>query len=336
MDAFQLVRRFTAAALLAAWAFAPAWAEVGEIRIGRQPGLTYLPLMVMQQEGLLDKHGKAVGLPGLKYTNVNLASAAALNDGLLAGSVDYVAGAITVMAVLADKAGALDVRGVAALNSAAMYLNTINPAVKTIRDFGDNDRIAVSAVKLSIHAVVLQMAAAQAYGAASWEQLDRLTVSMPHPEGMASMLTRKTEITAHFTTPPFQFLELEKTGVHRVTTSDEILGGPSTLSLVWTIARFREANPKVYRAFLAALEEAMGIIRTDPDRAVRIYIETDKSTMAPDFVKSLITAPDNVYTTTPERTMRYIEFLKSTGRLKRDWRGWKDLFFPEIHDKQGS
>jgi NitT/TauT family transport system substrate-binding protein len=45
---------------------------------------------------------------------------------------------------------------------------------------------------------------------------------MPHPEGMAAMLAGKTEIDAHFTTPPFQFIELEKPGVHRVTTSDEI------------------------------------------------------------------------------------------------------------------
>jgi hypothetical protein len=46
------------------------------------------------------------------------------------------------LAVLADKAGTtLDVGGVAALNSGAMYLNTINSAVKTVRDFGENDRI---------------------------------------------------------------------------------------------------------------------------------------------------------------------------------------------------
>src|SRR5262249_57954507 len=119
---------------------------------------------------------KAAGLSGLKYTAVSLASAAALNDGLLSGQVDYVAGAITVMAVLADKAaGAMEVRGVAALNSGAMYLNTTNAAVKSVRDFGEGDRIAVSAVKLSIHAVLLQMAAAREWGPAEWERLDRRT-----------------------------------------------------------------------------------------------------------------------------------------------------------------
>jgi NitT/TauT family transport system substrate-binding protein len=325
------------AAALALLAPAAAHAEAGEIRVGRQPGLTYLPLMMMEHDKLLEKHARAQGLAGLAYRTISLASAAALNDGLLSDQVDCVAGAITVMAVLADKTGAtMNVRGIAALNSGSMYLNTNNPAVKTVRDFGDNDRIAVSAVKLSIHAVLLQMAAAQAFGPAEYERLDRLTVSLPHPDGMAALVGGRTEVTAHFTTPPFQFIELEKPGIHKVTGTKEILGGPGNISLVWTTGKFRDANPRAYKAFLAALEEATQAIAADRTRAAAIYKEMDKSTMPLDFVEKLLADPDNVYTTTPERVMPYIEFLKRTGRLKRDYASWKDLFFPEIYEKQGS
>jgi NitT/TauT family transport system substrate-binding protein len=314
-----------------------AAAEVTEIRLGRQPGLSYLPLMVMEQEGLLDDASKAAGLPGLKYTAVQLASAAALNDGLLAGQVDYVAGAITVMAVLADKAApAMEVRGVAALNSGAMYLNTTRAEVKSVRDFGDADRIAVSAVKLSIHAVLLQMAAAKEWGPDAWDRLDRLTVSLPHPDGMAALLSQRTEVTAHFTTPPFQFLELQDNRVHRLASTRDILGGPTNIALTWTTGKFREANPRAYTAFLAALEEATRRINTDKHRAAEIYIATEKSTMPMAVVEKLIGEPDNSYTTTPENTMAYVDFLKRTGRLKHDYKSWKDLFFPEIHDKAGS
>jgi NitT/TauT family transport system substrate-binding protein len=314
-----------------------ARAETDEIRVGRQPGLTYLPLIVMQHEGLLEQQARAAGLPSLRYKAVALGSAGALNDALLSGSVDYVAGAITVMAILTDRTRhTLDVRGVAALNSGPMKLNTIDPAVQTIRDFTDRDRIAVSAVKLSIHAILLEMAAAHSFGPAQYDRLDRLTVSLPHPEGMASLLAGKTEITAHFTTPPFQDIELENPSVHTVISSDDILGGRNTLSLVWTTAKFRADNPRAYTAFLAALEAADQLIARDTRRAAQIYLDSEGGKLPVEFFDKLVADPKAAWTTVPERTMPYIEFLMRIGSLKGQYASWKDLFFPEIHDKPGS
>jgi NitT/TauT family transport system substrate-binding protein len=333
-----LARRLGPLLMAAALAGAgTARAEVDEIRVGRQPGLTYLPLIVMQHDRLLDRHARAAGLPGLGYKAVQLGSAGALNDALLAGSVDYVAGAITVMAVLAAKTrGTLDVRGVAALNSGPMRLNTINPAVRSVRDFTERDRIAVSAVKLSIHAILLQMAAEQAFGPGQFDRLDRLTVSLPHPEAMTSLLSGKTEITAHFTTPPFQEIELQNTAVRSITSSNEILGGRNTLSLVWTTAKFRAANPRAYRAFLAALEEADVAITSDPGRTARLYVEAEGAKLPVEFFERLIADPEVAWTTVPERTMPYVAFLMRTGGVKGPYGGWHDLFFPDIHDKPGS
>jgi NitT/TauT family transport system substrate-binding protein len=314
-----------------------ARAETDEIRVGRQPGLTYLPLIVMAHEGLLDKQARAAGLPSLRYKAVELGSAGALNDALLSDSVDYVAGAITVMAILTDRTrSTLDVRGVAALNSGPMLLNTINPAVHTIRDFTDRDRVAVSAVKLSIHAILLEMACAQAFGQDQYDRLDNLTVSLPHPEGMAALLAGRTEITAHFTTPPFQDIELQNPAVHTVISSDDILGGRNTLSLVWTTAKFRASNPRAYKAFLAALEEADRIIARDTERAARIYLDAEPSKLPVEFFERLIADPKAAWTTAPERIMPYIEFLMRIGSLKGRYASWKELFFADIHDKQGS
>jgi NitT/TauT family transport system substrate-binding protein len=316
---------------------AGARAETDEIRVGRQPGLTYLPLIVMAHEGLLDKQARAAGLPSLRYKAVELGSAGALNDALLSGSVDYVAGAITVMAILTDRTrSTLDVRGVAALNSGAMLLNTINPAVRRIRDFTDRDRIAVSAVKLSTQAILLEMASAQSFGQDQYDRLDNLTVSLPHPDGMAALLAGKTEITAHFTTPPFQDIELENRAVHTVISSDDVLGGRNTLSLVWTTAKFRTDNPRAYKAFLAALEEADRIIARDTERAARIYLDAEPSKLPNEFLERLIADPKVAWTTVPERVMPYIEFLMRIGSLKGKYASWKDLFFADIYDKQGS
>src|SRR6185295_15959566 len=117
--------------------------------------------------------------------------------------------------------------------------------VKTLKDFTDNDRIALPAVKVSIQAVTLQMAAEKFLG--KYDALDKLTVSMAHPDGMAAMMSGKSEITGHFSSAPFQYQQLEDPRVKRVVNSYEVLGGPATFNTIWTTSAFHDKNPKTYK-----------------------------------------------------------------------------------------
>ena len=60
------------------------------------------------------------------------------------------------------------------------------------------------------------MAAAKQWGTANYAKLDPLTVSMAHPDGMAALLSGGGEITAHYTSAPFQYKELAAPGIHKV------------------------------------------------------------------------------------------------------------------------
>ncbi|MGT2478945.1 hypothetical protein ACU4GR_08745 (plasmid) [Methylobacterium oryzae CBMB20] len=51
------------------------------------------------------------------------------------------------------------VKGVAAMNSMPLLMNTSNPKVHRLADFTDRDKIALPAVKVSVQAMFLQMAA---------------------------------------------------------------------------------------------------------------------------------------------------------------------------------
>ena len=146
-------------------------------------------------------------------------------------------------------------------------INVIKPEVTSLKDLTDSDRIALPAVKVSIQAVTLEMAAEQAFGPGQYGKLDRLTVSMAHPDAMTAMLSGKSEIIGHFGSAPFQDQELADPRVHRLLNSYDVLGGPATFNVVWAEKRFHDYNPKTYGAFLSALEEAMRVIRDDPPRA---------------------------------------------------------------------
>ena len=315
----------------------PARAEVSEVRIAQEFGISYLPLTVMHHEKLLEQAAAKAGIPDLKVTWAQFGAGNTMNDALLSGSLDFPSGGVGPMLTIWSKTrGHQQVRGVAALNSMPLYLVSTDPKVKTIKDFTDQDKIALPAVKVSIQAVTLEMAAAEAYGADHYNQLDALTVSMKHPDAMAALLSGHSEITAHFGSAPFQYLELQDKAAHRVLSSYDVLGGPHTFNVVWTTQKFHDDNPKVYAAFLTALNEAMVLIKSDPKRAAAIYIEEEKSKLAPDFVEQMIRDPENVFTTTPQKVMKYAEFMHNIGAIDNMPKTSSELFFPEFRSIAGN
>ena len=108
---------------------------------------------------------------------------------------------LPVFLTLWDKTrGNMNVRGMVAMNRQPAFLTTRNPNIKSVRDFTDNDRIALPAPKVSVQAIMLQMIAEKTLG--KFDALDRLTVGMSHPDGTAAMMSGKLEITSHFTSAP--------------------------------------------------------------------------------------------------------------------------------------
>jgi NitT/TauT family transport system substrate-binding protein len=323
-----------AAALLAGL---PARAEVGEVRIAQQFGVSYLPLTVMHHERLVEQAAAKAGLAGLKVEWSQFGAGNAMNEALLSGSLDFPSGGVgPMLTIWAKTRGRQDVKGVAALNSMPLYLVSTNPAVRTLKDFNDKDRIGLPAVKVSIQAVTLQMAAAQAFGRDLFGKLDPLTVSMKHPDAMAAMLSGRSEVTAHFASAPYMYQELQDPRVHRVLNSYDVLGGPHTFNVLWTTRKFHDANPTVYVAVLAALELAVAQIARDPREAARIYLDEEKSKLPQEFVEQMIRDPENAFTTTPQNMMKYAEFMQQIHAIDDRPAAWTDMFFPEIHPSPGS
>ena len=96
-DRYGSTRRTLLQAGLSAAAFgAPllrsgaARAEASELRIAKQPGLSYLPAVIAEKLGLVETHAKAAGIDNLKVTWTRLTNGGASNDALLSGGVDMV------------------------------------------------------------------------------------------------------------------------------------------------------------------------------------------------------------------------------------------------------
>jgi NitT/TauT family transport system substrate-binding protein len=139
-----------------------------------------------------------------------------------------------------------------------------------------------------------------------------------------------------FSVPPFQYQQLENPAVHTVLNSFDVMGGSHTFTVAWTSTKFRESNPVLYKALVAALKEATEIVNKDKTAAAALWIEDSKSKLPLDMVGKLVAGPQVRWTLTPENTMKYADFMADVGTLKTKASSWKDYFFPEIYDEKGS
>jgi len=326
------------ASVIVAMMATAAAAQVPEIRLARQYSMGYLQLNVMERQNLIEKHAKALGIPEVKVSWATFNGPAAVNEALISGNIDIASGGVPGLLVLwaRTKGTPQEVRGITALSSQPFLLNTRNATVKTLADFKDSDRIAVPAVKVSVQAIMLQMAAAKAFGPKEFGRLDAQTVSMSPPDMTIALMTGKTEITAAFSVPPFQQQQLEKPEIHTVLNSYEVMDGPHTFTVAWTKAKFRDGNPVLYKALVAALKEATDIVNKDKQAAAALWIEDARSKLPLDMVTKVVAGPQVSWTLTPQNTMKFARFMAETGTLKVAPAAWKDYFFPEIYDVNGS
>jgi NitT/TauT family transport system substrate-binding protein len=327
-------RRLATLVLICAAALAlnapPARAEATTVRVAKQFGLGYLQFMIMQDRKLIEAHAKAAGLGEVGVEWATFRSSDVMNDALISGSVDFVSlGVPGLITIWSKTRNTMGIRGISAINVAPLYLNVRDPAINSLADFKDNHRIALPAVKVAMQAILLEMAAAKAFGEANFGALDHLTVSMSHPDATAAMLGGPSEVTANFSSPPFQYRQLKNPAIRVLLKSSDIVPGGVSFNVIATTAKFRADNPKLYGAFVAALREATDIINADKAAAGEVYLKVtgEKTPLAE--INEVLAQPDIGYTTKPTGLQPFIDFMAKTGALRGQPAPWTEMFFPE-------
>ena len=323
-------------------AFVPAAGakETDSITFANQYGLTYLPFMVMQERKLVEKLVVQAGLPEPRVSYLTMGGVAPINDAIVSERAQFGAVGVPSLVQLWSKTkGNLGVKTIGAMTSAPMYLNTNNPSVNSLAQFTDKDKIALPSVKISVQSVTLEMAAAQAFGKDNYKKLDKLTVSMPHPDAMTALLSGSAGVTAHFAGPPFQYQELNgHPEIRRVLSSYDVLGGKSTFVCVVGTETFKKENPKTFGAVVKALAQAQLWIVTNKEAAAELYLRTTKSSEDKKDILAQLNDPDIEFTIVPRNILKYAEFMNEVDpkNIEHKAASWKDLCFENLHEMPGS
>lgn len=159
------------------------------IRVAKQFGLVYAPLMVAEKMDFFSKYG-------LKVEWMTLGSGGAVREALAANELDVAFMGIPPFLIGWDKG--ITAKICAGYVVSPVSLVTYDPNIKTIKDFKPEHKIALPSPG-SIQHILLAMALEKEVGNAN--ALDDNLVALPHPDG-AQALIGKRDIVAHFTTPP--------------------------------------------------------------------------------------------------------------------------------------
>src|SRR5471032_2458832 len=255
-----------------------AFAEVTEVHMSKQFGLPYLPMIVIEAQQLIERNAKAAGLGDVTTSWTQRVGLAADMDALLAGQADFIGPGATTLATIWEKTVGTpqEVRALIAMQSMPFVLVTRNPNVTTIADFTDKDKIALPAVKLTGHALILEMEAAKIWGFENYDKLDSITITLSHADAAAAVMGGGSEVNSHFASSPFYYYELAKPGIHQVLKSYDVVGGKHTNGTLVATKKFHDANPKICAAVVAAFNEANAFIKAHPRESAQIYLTATK------------------------------------------------------------
>jgi len=311
--------------------------QAREIKVTRQPSIIYMPTYVMERQRLIEQRAAALGVPDLKIEWLVFSGGGNATDALLAGSIDVIHTGPTNLLLLWDRTRG-GVKGIVASSALPLILVSRDPRLQKLSDFTETDKIAVPTVRVSTQAVLLQIAAAAAFGPDGWGRLDGNTVQMSHPDALVALTNPRHEVASHFGAPPFMLQELRTVpGAHRITDDRGIMGGPVSNSVSFATTKFGDANPKVIQAIKEATMEAERFIRANPREAVEIYrAGSGDKTPADDLLAMMREPGMDDYRPQPQGTLRMAQHMHRVGTLKTLPKAWTDYFFAVSADLEGS
>ena len=131
-----------------------ARAEVSEVRIVSTIGLAQFPGRVAYEMNFIGTRAATLGVQGLKTSFQAVTSGVVVSDLLLSGHADVGIGGNVPLFNLWDKTNGR-IKGIAALSEGDMFLVSCDPKIKSVADYTDNDRIAMTDLKTTTYALSL-------------------------------------------------------------------------------------------------------------------------------------------------------------------------------------
>ena len=253
-----------AAAVAACVSTASFGQDAKEINIAYQSSIAYAPMLVMKDQGLVEKH-----YDGDVTVNYNLmANGAEINEAIISGSIDV--GCMGAAPVLTGIGAGVPYKIFTGLSSQPYAILTNQDDIKTLEDITSDDQIAITNINSHPH-ILLAMAAKEYLGDA--HALDSNLVVLGNADGYASIVSGAVQ--CHMVISPYNFMEAanEETAIHEIEVGKDVWPNGNTFIVGVVGTDFHDKDPELYQALCDATEEAMQYIEEHPEETAELLAE---------------------------------------------------------------
>lgn len=301
-----------------------------EIKIGIGFGISFLPMYLVDELKLIEKHGKAAGLD-LKTSYHRFSGSGPMQDAIISGAIDMGPLGVSAILTVREKARGMpqEMLAISGVTTLPLVLITNQPNVKKLADFKPTDRISMPSI-VSPQMYLLQMQAEKEFGAGQHDRMKPQVIALPHPESVSALVSGSTEVTAYFSPPPFTQAALKSGKVSRVLSSTDVIGKASFI-IMGAGKKFVDANPKIPDAVAKAVEEAAALIKNDPKQAAEIYLKREPSKMLDQAqMEAILKEYADDFGSSVHGVQAYADFMGRLGQLKAPPKSWKEIVTPSI------
>jgi ABC-type nitrate/sulfonate/bicarbonate transport system substrate-binding protein len=227
---------------------------------------------------LLPDMAKKQGLSQVKIETVKIASSIDGNIFLLNQQIDINVGSITSFFVLESKNP-----GQSVLLSGIGHYKHFLLCRDEVRDLeaATKVKIAVSSRNTSEAHTLKWLATNNNLSADAFE---KSLIVLPRPQIYQLFASGSPDIKCAITGAPLQNQLMKDIGLKKIAESDVTRGFPGSYNAYWARREWTQSNPKLARAFLDAVKQAIKNYQADPIPVIQRFVDIDKVNLTPESI----------------------------------------------------
>ena len=256
-----------------------------------------------------------------------LGNGATIRDGIISNTLQV--GVVGTAPWLVGWARGVPWKLLACASNADLWLNVMDPNIKSLKDIKPGEQIALPAPD-SIQAFALRKGAQEMLGNA--HALDTNMVAMPHPLGLQALSNH--QVVGHLTSPPFEFEEIDM-GAHTIFDSHDVMGDTCFTAVTMPIA-FANQYPDFTKKLLAYMQRADKMINSAPAQAAKYIAEAESKPDLASKYMGWLHHKGIAYTVTPQGFLKYATFMHQIGSIDKVPSSINELELPALQPLGGS
>lgn len=297
-------------------------AESAEVTldIAYQYGLAYAPLMIAQEQELIEAAYKEATGKEVQVNWNQMSSGPDINTGIAGGSIQV--GFMGIAPAITGVMNNVGYKIFTNLSGQEHGLMTNDASIQSLEDLvGSDKQIALVNIGSFQHIALAKALVNAGFDA---HALDANVVAMKHPDGMAAI--ESASLPCHLTSSPYIYMERENENLYEIPGVNEAFSVEDSFIVGVASTSLNEENPELYQALCDAMGDAIDYINTNPEEAAAITCGYDGN----DAETELKYMKSGYYSTETKGIYDLAVFMAENGFIDKAPESFQDLAFENV------